>query len=138
MVHSLNVVQNLKKLADTLCPGTYSNATLGFVGLFHDFGKIGDGIEPFYVPKNSTWHEKQGIMFETNKKCQYMPTSERGLYIFQKFGIELSADEYLAIRLNDGQYTPENKGYAMKEPDLALLTHWADLWSTKQEKSVEQ
>lgn len=132
--HSLNVVSNLKKLADALCPGRFDTPTLIFVGLFHDLGKVGDSVEEYYLPNKSDWHVKKGMLYEINKDCIYMPTSERGLYILQKYGIEVSSDEYIAIRLNDGQYVRENEPYRMKEPDLALLVHWADLWSTKQEK----
>lgn len=132
--HSLNVVQNLKKLTDALCPKRYDLSTLIFVGLFHDLGKVGDGVEPYYQPNSSEWHRQKGALYETNRKCVYMPTSERGLYILQTHGVEVSSEEYLAIRLNDGMYTDENRGYRLKEPDLALLVHWADRWSTSQEK----
>lgn len=132
--HSLNLVRNLKKLADALCPGKFDSSTLAFVGLFHDLGKVGDGEEEYYLPQKSDWHRNKGMLYETNKDCVYMPTSERGLYILQKYGIELSSDEYLAIRLNDGQYDDTNKAYRMKEPELALLVHWADMWATQQEK----
>ena len=54
--------------------------------------------------------------------------------MLQKHGIELTSDEHLAIRLNDGQYDETNKSYRMKEPELALLLHWADMWATKMEK----
>lgn len=133
--HSLNVTKNLKKLAAAMCPGRWDDATLAFVGLFHDLGKVGDGLSPYYVAKESDWHRKQGILYEVNPECLYAPTSERGLYLLQKFGIMISHEEYCAIRLNDGQYAEENKPYRMKEPDLALLVHWADVWSTKQEKA---
>lgn len=133
-VHSLNVVANLHKLCKALCPGKYADETIIFAGLFHDLGKVGDGEQEYYLPHHSDWHRKQGMLFEVNQKCVSMPTSERGLYILQKAGIELSSDEYLAIRLNDGQYDQTNKAYAMKEPDLALLVHWADMWACKQEK----
>lgn len=134
LVHSLNVIRNLNRLAKTLCPGKYSDQTLIFVGAFHDLGKAGDGVEEYYVVNQSDWHQKKGILYDVNQKCVGMPTSERGLFIFQKFGIKLTSDEYLAIRLNDGQYADENKYYGMKEPELALLTHWADMWSCKEEK----
>lgn len=134
LAHSLNVVQNLNKIAGALCPDKFSKETIIFVGLFHDLGKVGDGVQEYYVPHHSDWHRKQGMLYEINKECISMPTSERGLYILQKFGIEVSSDEYLAIRLNDGQYDQTNKSYAMKEPELALLVHWADMWSCQQEK----
>lgn len=133
--HSLNVVMNLRSLANALAPGKFDNATLIFVGLFHDLGKVGDGERELYLPQNSDWHRKQGILYTINKDLQFMPTSERGLYILQKHGIQVTADEYLAIRLNDGQYVDENKPYRMKEPSLALLLHFADRWATETEKT---
>lgn len=133
--HSLNVLKNLRKLAEAVAPGEFSDATLIFVALFHDLGKVGDGVEPYYVPNPSDWHrEKLGKMYEINQKCVQMPTSERGLYILQSHGVVLSSDEYLSIRLNDGMYTPENKAHAMREPKLALLTHWADRLAAGAEK----
>jgi hypothetical protein len=135
VVHSLNLVGYLKKLADALCPGRYPAATLAFVGLFHDLGKVGDGEQPRYIPQTSDWHIKKGMLYETNKDCKFAPTSELGLYLLQKHGIEVSYEEWAAIRLNDGQYDETNRAYRLKEPDLALLVHWADLWATKQEKA---
>jgi len=134
--HSLNVFKALRKLVDALAPGEYTPETLLFVSLFHDLGKVGDGKEPYYVPEESQWHrEKLGKMYSINQKCVQMPTSERGLFILQAAGIELTADEYLAIRLNDGMYPPENKSYGMHEPKLALLVHWADRWDAGAEKT---
>jgi hypothetical protein len=132
--HSLNVAKNVMTLATALAPGKYPAHQLAFVGLFHDLGKVGDGKEPYYVPNPSEWHRNKGMLYETNKDCVYMPTSERGLYILQKHGIELTPDEYLAIRLNDGMYDDTNKNYRMKEPELALLVHFADRWASEQEK----
>lgn len=136
--HSLNVVANLRSLSAALCPGQFDGPTLIFVGLFHDFGKVGDGVEEYYVPNPSDWHRNKGMLYEINKKCIYMPTSERGLYVLQKHCIELNHEEYLAIRLNDGQYDETNKSYRMKEPCLSILVHFADRWSTEQEKVSER
>lgn len=134
--HSLNVVRNLKKISDALCPGSYDPATISFVGLFHDLGKVGVSGEALYVPNPSAWHrEKVGKLYETNRNCPFMPSSERGLFILQQHGIVVNSDEYLAIRLNDGMYDETNRSYKMKEPDLALLLHWADMWSVSQEKT---
>jgi len=134
--HSLRVVENLKRIAADLAPGKFNDATLEFVGLFHDLGKVGDGTNPYYVPNPDAWQRtNRGMLYIINRNCAYMPTSERGLFVLQKFGIELTSDEYLAIRLNDGQYDDTNKAYRMKEPDLAILVHFADRWATSQEKA---
>jgi len=133
--HSLNVVRNLKKIADALCPKRYPDHQLAFVGLFHDLGKVGDGEKESYVPNTDQFQRNRGRLYEINKECAWMPSSERGLFILQKNGIEVTSEEYLAIRLNDGQYVRENEPYRNREPDLALLLHWADHWSAKQEKT---
>lgn len=132
--HSLNLLRNLNKLAKAMYPGRWPDHKLIFVALFHDLGKAGDGESEHYIPNPSDWHRSKGMLYEINKKCVYMPTSELGLFVLQKHGIALDHEEYLAIRLNDGQYVPENKGYSMKEPELALLVHWADMAATKMEK----
>lgn len=133
--HSLNVVRNLSKLSKTLTPDRWPSETLVFCGLFHDLGKAGDGLEEYYVPTDLRWKKERGELYDINQKCLPMPTSERGLYILQRHGITLSHEEYLAIRLNDGQYVRENEPYRNREPDLALLVHWADMWATRQEKA---
>lgn len=135
LYHSLNVVRNLRKLVQSVAPGQFDDATIAFVGLFHDLGKAGDGVEPYYVPNPSDWHRERGMLYEINKSCLHMPNSERGLFILQKNGIAVSSDEYLAIRLNDGQYAKENSPYKMNEPKLALLVHWADMLSCQDEKN---
>jgi len=136
LAHSLNVVANLRKLVGSLCSGKYDDPTLAFVGLFHDLGKAGTGTKDLYVPEPSDWHrEKLGQLYQVNPDLQYMSTGERSLFNLQRYNIELSNDEYLAIKLNDGQYVDENRSYRMREPELALLVHWADMWSVRQEKA---
>lgn len=134
LVHSLNVVRNLKKLVSTFNPNRWSPDVLVFVGLFHDLGKVGDGVEPMYLPHRSDWHVKQGNLYEINDKCCYMTTSDRGIYILQNNGIKLTTEEFLSIRLNDGAYAEENAPYKMREPALALLVHTADRLACQQEK----
>jgi hypothetical protein len=134
VLHSLNVVANLYKMTSTLCPDRYSIDTLAFVGLFHDLGKVGDGKNEFYKSNESEWHRSKGMLFEINKDCTFMVTAERGLFILQSYGVEMSAEEYLAIKLSDGQYDDTNRQYRLREPELALLLHWADMWSMVQEK----
>ena len=133
--HSLNVWANLGKLTFTFgLTDKYSTDTLNIVSIFHDLGKAGDGTNPLYIPKNSKWHNDQGILYEINEKCLPMPHAELSTLLLRKNGFDLTDDEYLAIRLHDGQYVDYNKTFSMKEPELALLLHWADMWSTKQEK----
>lgn len=131
--HSISVVMHAIDL-NKLWGSQYPVETVAFCALFHDLGKVGDGAEPFYVPTVHKWKRDKGELYDINPKCQYMCTAERGIFILQQNGIELSSDEYLGIRLSDGQYVRENEPYRMKEPKLAILVHFADLWCTINEK----
>ena len=135
--HSLNVVRNPLKIAQTLAPGRWSQEKLTFTALFHDLGKAGTPGKPYYIPVEDEWRLKKGEYFERNKE-DFMPNSEKSLFVLQVFGIEVDHEEFVAIRLNDGMGPDSNKEYNFKEPDLALIVHWADHWSSRVEKQQNQ
>lgn len=135
LLHSLNVLDNLVKIADALCPGRFPGHQLAFCGLFHDLGKAGPRGLPTYIPTTEEWKRKRGEFFEVDQK-NWLPTSEKGLYILQQEGVPVELDEYLAIRLNDGAGPAENKPYSFHTPTLALLTHWADHYAAEEEKRL--
>lgn len=134
--HSLRVAKNLVVLAESLAPGKYPREQLIFLGLMHDLGKVGDPPVSLYVPNPSEWHRKKGMLFEINKELTFMPVCDRTMYLLQKFGVSLDAEEYVALRISDGPYEKCNERYAMKEPDLAVLLHMADRWACAQEKRL--
>jgi hypothetical protein len=132
--HSLNVLRNLKKLIQ-LYDADISSESMIMVSLFHDWGKVGDLDEAYYLEQDSDWHrEKLGQMYKINEDIQSMPNAERGLWLMQHFGVQLTLDEWIAIRTNDGQGVDENKPYFGREPTLALLLQHADQMATKKEK----
>ena len=132
--HSLRVLSNAMKLCKAF-DHSLPKESLIIGCLFHDIGKLGDLEHEYYLPQDSDWHrEKLGEMYKYNKSMQYMTVPDRGVWLCQHFGLKLSQDEWLAIKLNDGQYADENAPYKMKEPRLVDIVHTADLISTKQEK----
>lgn len=138
--HSLRVTKNLHAVAEALAPGRYKSHTLNFLGLVHDLGKVGDGVQPYYIAlegQDTLWKRKRGEFYETNKNLVYMPTSDRTMFVLQRYGITLTDEEFQAIRISDGQYAKSNVEYAMQETDLALLLHFADRWACTQEKHSE-
>jgi len=135
--HNLRVTRNLLKIAEALAPKKYTKNQLVFVGLMHDLGKVGDPPVPNYIPNPSEWHRNKGMLYESNKELQYMPICDRTMYLLQKYGIPLEAEEYTALRVSDGPYEKSNEKYGMKEPDLALLLHFADRWACAQEKAIQ-
>lgn len=136
VAHSLNVVDNATKLANTLAPGRWPTATIIFCALFHDLGKAGSSGKPYYIPTKDDWKMRRGEYWEVSKD-DFMPNSEKSLFILQEAGIVLSHEETVAIRWNDGPGSPGNQAYSFHEPDLALIIHWADFWSMRQEKSAD-
>jgi hypothetical protein len=117
----------------------YTTEELAFSALNHDLGKLGTNDEPVYIPNQSQWHkENQGLMFNYNPAITHMRIAERSLFVLQKYGIQVSENEFLAIRLHDGLYEEANKQYYItynKDTELrsniAYILHQADLMSSK-------
>jgi hypothetical protein len=136
--HSIRVAANLRKVCDTFAKGKHPIGQIVLVGLLHDLGKAGDGVHPMYLPlPPDDWRFKRGEPYEYNKDCTFMPHSDMSLFLLQQHGVKLSAEEFIAIRIHDGLYEGEtNRRYAMKEPELALFLHWADMQATREEKEL--
>ncbi len=134
--HTLRVLGNAFRLCKTF-GWQVPRDSLILVCLMHDLGKVGDLEKDYYIEETSDWHrDKLGQLYKYNDDLQFMDHCERSIYLLQHFGVNLSQDEYLAIRLHDGQYVDGNKSYSMKEPALATIVHLADLIAAKQEKDV--
>ena len=117
----------------------FTNEELVFAALHHDLGKVGDLAEDYYTPNDSDWHRKnQGLIYKFNPNLQFMTVTDRALFILQHFGIVLSDNEYIGLRLTDGLYEEANKSYYIGySPERALRTniayilHQADMMATK-------
>lgn len=133
VAHSLNVVKYAVKLAETLAPGRWTKPQLMFCALFHDLGKAGSPGKPYYVQTAEDWKRKRGEYYDISNE-EYMPNAEKSLFVLQLHGVTVTHEEAVAIRLNDGMAPVENKPYSFREPDLALIIHWADHWASKLEK----
>lgn len=112
----------------------FTKQELVFAALHHDLGKLGNPDEgPHYVDQDSDWHRKQrGEMYKLNDNVQYFKVTDRALFLLQKFNIQITQNEWLAIKLSDGLYDEGTKSYlinftpyAMKT-NLPLIIHWAD------------
>ena len=117
----------------------FSDEELIFAAMHHDLGKVGDMNNDYYVPQDSEWHRKnRGEIFTHNGALQYMTVTDRAVYLLNQFGVTMSENEYIGLRLADGMYEDANKGYYMSyNPDWALksniayIVHQADMMATK-------
>lgn len=135
VAHSLTVATNAAKIAQTLAPGRWSLPQLMFCGLFHDFGKAGSPGSPYYLETREDWKRRKEEYYDVSQ-VEWMPNSEKSVWLLQSHGVVLTHEEYAAIRLNDGMAPAENKPWGFKEPDLALVIHWSDHWSMRAEQAA--
>jgi len=100
-----------------------------FAAMFHDWGKLGDLDNPFYIPQTSEWHRKRGMLYEINKdKMVYWEQVPiRSLFLLQHFGFNLTENEYLGIFMSDGLFEDANKMYfKLLKRNMPILVHHAD------------
>jgi hypothetical protein len=138
--HSLRVLQNAITLKDAF-EWDLPKESLIITALFHDLGKVGypgtQEDQNYYVETADQWRrDKLGEMYTYNRDITYMSVPDRSLYVLQYYGVRLTIDETLAIRLHDGLAVEANRAYSMKEPPLADVLHMADMIATKQEKGI--
>jgi hypothetical protein len=116
----------------------FTDEELVFSALHHDLGKVGDLAEDYYTINDSDWHRKnQGLIYKHNPNLQYMTVTDRALFLLQHFGIVLSDNEYIGLKLTDGLYEEANKSYYIGwTPDrtlrtnIAYILHQADMMAT--------
>jgi hypothetical protein len=136
--HSLRVLMNARTLTKAF-GWQINKESLIIAALFHDIGKAGLTLDEggdYYVPAETWRQEKLGELYTYSKDLPYMTTSDRSIYLLNKFGVQLSADEFRAIKLNDGFVVEENKSYCLKIPQLVFAIMTADYVSTMEEKNV--
>ena len=118
--HALKILESSYKIAKG-CGIEVSNESIILCSLFCLIGKVGDEKHDFYLPQDNNWRkENLGENYKFNDKLPHMRTTHRSLYLLQKFGVELSYEEWMAILLADG-LTDDTRLYSMREPSLALV-----------------
>ena len=117
----------------------FDTEELIFAALHHDLGKVGDLGEDYYTPNDSDWHRKnQGMIYKHNPNIQYMTVTDRAIWLLQHFGVSMTENEYLGLRLTDGMYEEANKGYYISymphkqlRSNIAHILHQADMMASK-------
>lgn len=124
---------------------TYSLEELVFAAINHDLGKLGLDGKPRYIPNDSEWHVKnQGANYKPNAELPFLPVQDNSLFILQTAGIQLSVNEYIAIKIHDGLYDDGNKAYLISGQNesklrscLPLVLHQADMMASRIEWESE-
>lgn len=122
----------------------FTEEELVFAALFHDLGKLGDGEQPNYLPQTDKWRQdKLAEMYTPNPDIDFMLIPDRSLFILQKYGIPVSKNEFLAIRLHDGVFDDANKAYffsyqesSRQKTSIVSILHSADFLASKVEYDI--
>lgn len=120
---------------------TYTLEELVFAAINHDLGKLGLGSKPGSLPNDNDWQIKnQGALYKINHELTFSTIPDRSLFILQSIGIQVTENEYLAIKLHDGLYDEANKAYLISyQPEsrlrttLPIILHQADMLASRVE-----
>jgi hypothetical protein len=118
---------------------TYTHEELFVSALNHDLGKIGSLEEVAVYPSTDEWRKKNlGEMYTFNTKIEYMTVPDRSLFLLQQAGIQLTTNEWIAIKTHDGLYDPANEAYLKSympetkpRTSLPFIIHQADLMAAR-------
>ena len=102
-------------------------------------GKFGTFEHEAVLPNPSEWHVKnRGEIYTFNTQMDYMTVPDRGLWLLSQLGIEVSKNEWLAIKLHDGLYDESNKPYLLSwgpetklRTSLPIIIHQADMMAAR-------
>jgi len=123
----------------------FTTEELVFSAINHDLGKLGRDGQPAYLPNDSEWHVKnQGAIYKPNTELPFIPIQDSSLFILQQAGIELTFNEWVAIKTHDGLYDDGNKAYLLSSQNesklrcsLPLILHQADILAARVEWEKE-
>ena len=123
----------------------FTTEELVFSAINHDLGKLGRDGQPAYLPNDSEWHVKnQGAIYKPNTELPFIPIQDSSLFILQQAGIELTFNEWVAVKTHDGLYDDGNKAYLLSSQNesklrcsLPLILHQADILAARVEWEKE-
>ena len=138
--HVLNVIKNAivsfdvwGRAGSDLSKITLDNVV--FCALNHDLGKMGTKDEDAVYPSQDEWRKKNmGELYKFNTNLAYMAVPDRSLFLLAEAGIEVTQDEWIAIKNHDGLYNDGNTPYFKSfipenrfRTPLTLIIHEADM-----------
>jgi hypothetical protein len=135
MIHTLRVidiVQYMYKLWQKMGGdmNIYTHEEMMFSALNHAIGKLGDDINDLYVPNTNDWMIKnKGDIYMFNPDVIHMTLPDRAIWLLQKFGIEMTQNEYIAIKTYEGMLNVANDAYYKTNhlnSHLPILLHQAN------------
>jgi hypothetical protein len=96
---AIGLTKAMKKMKDTFNLEDVDDGSIVIVGLFHELGKVGTLDQEYFIPENDNWKRQNlGAYYKVNEKISKLSIQERTLFILQHFGLQLTEEEFIAIR----------------------------------------
>jgi len=118
---------------------------LVFSILNHDLNKLGTLEQAHYVPQDSNWHRENRLeVYKASEQGQYWAKMDYVFFLLQEYGIKMTENEFLAIRLSHGMFDDSNKDYLKQynwghwpmRNNLYKIVHIADYMASSAEGDV--
>ena len=136
VIQSANILYKVwEKMGANMNTFTYDE--LLFSAINHDLGKMGDMFNEAYLPQEDKWRKDNlGELYSFNTKLSFMSVPDRSLFLLQQHEIQVTQNEWVAIKTHDGLYDKANESYLSSflpetKPRTVLpyILHQADLMS---------
>jgi len=130
--HSLNVAEFALDLFNhTDVREKLTSKDIIIAALLHDVGKAGSfGLKYYNANVLKSGKVSSAKPYETNKELSGVQHQDASVLIVSKF-IDLSKNQYIAIKYHNGLYTADGRDIKGNETPLYLLIHFADMWASR-------
>lgn len=106
-LHTLKVLKWIF-IIDEALKFNIDKESLLITALFHDLGKIGDGINPRYTKNTDAWQLKRGLHYSYNDEGDKSTHSQQSLLMLQRTNLILKDEEWRAILGHDFLFIKDN------------------------------
>lgn len=109
----------------------YTESDIIIASLLHDVGKAGAFGENYYTENIlKSGKQSESKPYEVNKIISSAQHQDTSIMVISKY-IDLTYDQFIAIKYHNGLYTPDGRSIIGKETPLYLLIHFADMWASR-------
>lgn len=127
--HTLEVLRIAMGLK-AMSRGELDAAQLAFCAIVHDFGKLGDGKQVYYL-KNPDISKHKEDPYVVNRELVQIPHELRTFYWLNMYDIELDTVEYQAIFYHAGMYMPGFRECVKRPESVTHVLHFADMMASQ-------
>lgn len=122
MARNLKILKNAIALNDAMGLEIPKDS-IAIVCLFFDFGLVGSPGKPLIVFNDSEWSvNKTGQLYKFSQENDFMLVEDRNLFLMQKYGIQLTREEFVSMKFTSRRRYDWGKSYHIERLPFLLTT----------------